>query len=88
MDCFILAVGANGRYNLPGWILAKDGKVAEFWKDPVGARYQREGVNKPRPAFWVPQRALRPMASLARVDLTPEQRQLAPPNLADLEPDF
>ena len=37
-----------------GWILARDGKRREWW---------REGSPK-RPCFWVPRRFLRPMAEL------------------------
>jgi hypothetical protein len=63
-DRFILAVGANGRYDIRGWILAKDGMLPALWRDPVGDRNRREGVDKPRPAFWVPQKLLLPMKQL------------------------
>lgn len=39
---------------LRGWILARDGKLDKFWQDPIGGR----------PAFFVPQAALQPMANL------------------------
>jgi hypothetical protein len=41
--------------DLRGWILARDGKVDAHWDDPVGGR----------PAFFVPQSALRPMPELS-----------------------
>ena len=39
---------------LCGWILGRDGKRPEYWGDPVGGR----------PAFFVPQSALRSMPEL------------------------
>lgn len=45
---FILVTGLNGRYAIRGWILGRDGKRPEFWKDPAGGRG----------AFFVPQSAL------------------------------
>jgi hypothetical protein len=40
---------------LVGWIYGKDGKDQKYWSDPSG---------KNRPAFFVPQNKLRPMAEL------------------------
>lgn len=48
-DRFLLVVGAQGVYDIPGWIHGRDGKKPEFWK-----------VYKDRGAFWVPQAALQP----------------------------
>jgi hypothetical protein len=48
---FILVTGLAPIFVLRGWIWARDGKKAEYWRDPAGGR----------PAFFVPQRALRPM---------------------------
>jgi len=45
---FYLVTGYNGRYKICGWILGRDGKKLEYWKDPAGGR----------PAFFVPQSAL------------------------------
>lgn len=47
-DRFVLVSGRNGRYELCGWILGRDGKLAEYWDDPVGGR----------PAFFVPRNVL------------------------------
>jgi hypothetical protein len=49
---FVLVTGALGHYHLVGWILGKDAKFDGWWKDPAGGR----------PAFFVPQYALRPMS--------------------------
>lgn len=49
---FVLVTGAGPTFVLRGWIYGREGKRPEFWRDPVGGR----------PAFFVPQRALRPMA--------------------------
>jgi hypothetical protein len=46
---FWLLTGWNGTYRIHGYILGKDGKKKEYWKDPAGGR----------PAFFVPQSALR-----------------------------
>ena len=45
---FWLLTGRNGQYVVRGWIMGRDGKRQEFWRDPVGGR----------PAFFVPQGAL------------------------------
>jgi hypothetical protein len=43
-----LLCGCNGTYTIKGWILGRDGKRKDYWKDPAGGR----------PAFFVPQSAL------------------------------
>lgn len=43
-----LVTGINGAYTVQGWILGRDGKKSEYWKDPLGGR----------PAFFVPQSIL------------------------------
>jgi hypothetical protein len=50
---FVLAVGGEGSYRLAGWILGQDGKRREWWRTDTG-----------RPAFFVPQSALRPMEEM------------------------
>ncbi len=45
---FWLVCGGNGKYSIKGWILARDGKKALYWKDPAGDR----------PAYFVPQESL------------------------------
>lgn len=50
-DVFVLLTGRNGEYVVRGWIRGVDGKRSEYWKDPVGGR----------PAYFVPQSALRPL---------------------------
>ena len=45
---FVLVTGMNGEYKVQGFILAKNGKQQQFWRDPCGGR----------PAFFVPQSAL------------------------------
>ena len=52
---FVHVTGDAPHYVLHGWILARDGKVDQFWKDPTGNR----------PAFFVPASALLPMSTLA-----------------------
>ena len=48
-DKFYSVIGANGKYNIVGWIMALDGKKEEYWEDPTGhGRY----------AFFVPTNAL------------------------------
>lgn len=49
---FYLLTGGNGRYQVRGSILGRDGKRPEHWKDPVGGRA----------AYFVPQSALEPPA--------------------------
>lgn len=51
-DRFVLVTGVNGDYVLRGWILGRDGKQQKWWVDPSG---------KNRPAYFVPQSALRPL---------------------------
>ena len=51
---FILCCGCVPKYSLRGWIRAYDGKDQRFWNDPTGGR----------PAYFVPQSALRPMSDL------------------------
>lgn len=46
---FWLVLGNNGHYRVAGWILGRDGKRQEWWKDPTG---------KGRHAYFVPQSAL------------------------------
>ena len=46
---FWLVTGLNGKYIIRGWILGKDAKKQEYWKD-------MQGTN--RPAYFVPQSAL------------------------------
>jgi hypothetical protein len=45
-----LMVGKNGTYEVKGWLLGKDGKNERYWSDPSG---------KNRPAYFVPQSALK-----------------------------
>jgi hypothetical protein len=48
---FVLVTGLAPRFMLRGWVWGREGKVPEYWRDPAGGR----------PAFFVPQSALRPM---------------------------
>lgn len=43
---------------LLGWLWGRDGKAQRYWSDPSG---------KNRPAFFVPQRELRPMPELIEI---------------------
>lgn len=52
---FICVAGLNGTYTLHGWLLGREGKREEWWRDPTGSG---------RPAFFIPTTALRPMAML------------------------
>lgn len=45
---FWLVCGINGTYTIKGWIIGRDGKKKEYWKDPAGNR----------PAYFVPQHVL------------------------------
>jgi hypothetical protein len=55
---FVLVTGRAPDLCVRGWLLARDGKRAEYWQDPGTGR----------PAFFVPQDALRPVGELgARV---------------------
>lgn len=47
---FVLVIGSPPSFDVVGWIKAKDGKRPEFWRTFTG-----------RPAFFVPQEALRPV---------------------------
>ena len=47
---FFLVTGKCGTYTIRGWLYAKDGKVDQYWKDPVGGRA----------AYFVPQSKLNP----------------------------
>lgn len=51
---FILITGVNGTYTMEGWIVCKDGRKPEYWKDPAGGR----------PAYFVPTEALNPIEEL------------------------
>lgn len=51
---FILVVGNAPRFDIRGWIIAQHGKRDEFWSDPGTGR----------PAFFVPQSALKPIEEL------------------------
>ena len=53
---FVLVTGVNGKYVVGGCILGRDGKLDKFWSDPAGNR----------PAYFVPQSALLPIASLLK----------------------
>jgi hypothetical protein len=53
---FWLLTGRSGSYVVRGWLLARDGKRPEYWRDPVGGR----------PAFFVPQSVLKPPTQLER----------------------
>lgn len=50
---FILVTGRAPRFVLRGWIMGRDGKHSLWWRDPA----------KGRPAYFVPHRVLRPMAT-------------------------
>lgn len=53
-DAWILVTGIAPEYRVHGWVTGVEGKKEEYWKDPAGGR----------PAFFVPQDALRPMGEL------------------------
>jgi hypothetical protein len=55
---FVLITGANGRYQLIGWIRAHDGRRDEWRRNPNG--YGE--------AFFVPQTALKPMGEVTTND--------------------
>jgi hypothetical protein len=63
-DPFVLAImiGAD-TFDLCGWIFAREGKCDAFWCDPSGTG---------RPAFFVPNEKLRPMAQLLDGTIGPE----------------
>ena len=53
---FILVTGVYGRYDVRGWIQAKEGKKQKYWRgNPANTR---------PPCFWVPQDALKPIDTL------------------------
>lgn len=52
-DKFLLVTGAQGSYDVRGWIVGSEGKRQEYWK-----------LYKERGAFWVPQSALNPLSTL------------------------
>ena len=52
---YVLCVGAYGTYRLAGWVSGSAGKDARYWMG--------DGV-KQWPAFFVPQKALRPIREL------------------------
>jgi hypothetical protein len=51
---FVLVRGDRYEYELPGWLLARDGKRREWWRDPQAGR----------PAYFVPAEHLHPMREL------------------------
>jgi len=51
---YILVCGEAPVFNIKGWVMGRDGKKNEYWKDPTNNR----------PAFFVPQNALKPMTEL------------------------
>jgi hypothetical protein len=52
---FILVTGGIGQYILQGWIMGKDGKQPQYYKDPTGNN---------RPAYFVPREVLKPIEAL------------------------
>lgn len=66
-DAFIAIVGKLPKLYICGWMMARDAKRQEWWADKSG---------KNRPAFFVPQSALRDISELARPlpRSTPEPR--------------
>lgn len=48
---FVLATGLAPSFRIVGWLYAVTGKDDKYWRDPAGGR----------PAYFVPQRLLRPM---------------------------
>jgi hypothetical protein len=57
-DRFVLVTGAQGVYDIPGWITGADGKREDYWK-----------VYKTRGAYWVPQDALKPFTIEVRLPM-------------------
>jgi hypothetical protein len=53
-DVFVSVYAAEGVGEVRGWIYGRDGKREEFWSDPASGR----------PAFFVPNEALRPIEEL------------------------
>lgn len=56
-DAFVLVTGLAPTFRLIGWTVGHDGKRDEYWADPAGGR----------PAFFVPQAALKPIAALRQI---------------------
>jgi hypothetical protein len=54
---FVLVTGVAPVYTLRGWLFGIEGKNYDWWRD---------GAPK-RPAFWAPQRVLRPISQLERL---------------------
>ena len=50
---FVLAIGRSEKWNIAGWLHARDGKKKEYWREDV-----RDSKGKVRPAFFVPQTSL------------------------------
>jgi len=55
---YILVVGGPLKWQVPGWILGKDGKQKEFWDDPTYS-------GRPS-AYFVPQLALKSIKDLTK----------------------
>jgi hypothetical protein len=53
---FCLVICEAPRFHIAGWLYGHEAKRQEWWCDPTG---------KGRPAFFAPQAALRPIATLA-----------------------
>jgi|TARA_Y100000310_G_scaffold173944_1_gene174102 hypothetical protein len=54
-DLFILVTGTAPNYELRGWIQCFEGKDQRFWR-----------ADRPRPAFFVPQEDLHPLAAMGQ----------------------
>lgn len=52
---FILAAGTAPTFNIAGWLRGREGKNPDYWRTTTG-----------RPAFFVPQEALRPIPEGSR----------------------
>ncbi len=55
---FVLVTGSGLTYVVRGWLLGQDAKQPHWWADPTRSQ---------RPAYFVPQAALRPVATLIGV---------------------
>lgn len=51
---FVLVTGILPTFEIHGWVYGLEGKIKQYWTDPGTSR----------PAFFVPQHALRPMPEL------------------------
>lgn len=51
---FVLVLGRAPNYEIAGWVIGRDGKQPQYWRDPVGGR----------PAFFVPRSALRHLSEM------------------------